>query len=158
MEVLDRVSCHWEGFIEGEEQWQALAVPWRNEHLDRVNGDLPEALLRNRRNSCPWHVRYSHMCEGMQTMTGKWTQIQTPYFQAKSVCRYQREHFCTEWPRRLPVIAQPCISSSSSQNTSFVVDFVNWKCMLFMHVPVQTHSLYLLSPILLIIQRLLNRF
>lgn len=55
-EVSDCVDCHWEGFIKGGEWWQSMAMPWRKEHLDRLDGDLPQALLRNRRNSCPWHI------------------------------------------------------------------------------------------------------
>lgn len=45
----------------GRERGQSTTRPWRKEHLDRLDGNLPEARLRNRRNSCPWHIVRTQM-------------------------------------------------------------------------------------------------
>lgn len=67
--VSDCVDSRWEGFIKGRERWQSIAVPWRKQRLDRLDGDLPKALLRNRRNSCPCHIHCTQKCAGIETET-----------------------------------------------------------------------------------------
>lgn len=47
--------------LRAKEWWQSLTVPWRNKCLNRPCEDLLEALLRKRRNSCPWLKHCKHI-------------------------------------------------------------------------------------------------
>lgn len=52
-------DCRWEGFIKGGERWQFIVMPWRQERLDGLDGDSPEALTKKKKEQLSlthtWH-------------------------------------------------------------------------------------------------------
>lgn len=64
------VDCHREGFFKGREWWQSMAMPWRKGHLDRQDGNLPEALPRLPLT----HTVHTHEDAGTRTKTCMWAR------------------------------------------------------------------------------------
>lgn len=62
VEVSDCADCLWEGFIKDRGTVTIWRCPLKKGVFGQAwTGNPPEALPRNRRNSCPWHIRCTQM-------------------------------------------------------------------------------------------------
>lgn len=103
--VSDCVDCHWEGFIEGRERWQSIAVPQRKERLDRLDGDFAWSPTKKQKEQLSLtHTLHTNTRAGTQTKgmyMDTFMQSARTCTQTKPVYCCLRAHFYRERKNRM---------------------------------------------------------